>query len=176
MMRYMKSLLEKKQEFEKTLATKYIEPKLVKDFCKNLKRQGKTIVSLNGSFDLMHAGHLYILHEAKKQGDILIVALNSDESIKAYKSKDRPIIDLENRKKMMAACMFVDYVTVFDETTPCHILTQICPDVHVNGAEYGDNCVEKQTVEAVGGKIYLVDRIPGLSTTDVIKKVKSLCD
>lgn len=175
-MRFMKSLLEKKQEFESLLAKKYIEPSFLKDFCKSLKQEGKKIVTLNGSFDLMHAGHLYILHQAKQQGDILIVALNSDASIKAYKSQDRPIIDLENRKKMMAACMFVDYVTVFEETTPCHILSLICPDVHVNGAEYGDNCVEKQTVESAGGAIYLVDRIPGLSTTEVIKKIKSLCD
>lgn len=176
MMRYMKSLLEKKQEFEQALAKKYIAPHLVKAFCQKLKKEGKKIVSLNGSFDLMHAGHLYILQQAKQQGDVLIVALNSDESIKAYKSKDRPIIDLENRKKMMAACMFVDYVTSFDETTPCQILSQICPDIHVNGAEYGDNCVEKETVESLGGRVYLVDRIPGLSTTEVIKKVKSLCD
>jgi D-glycero-beta-D-manno-heptose 1-phosphate adenylyltransferase len=172
----MKSLLEKKQEFEETLAKKFIEPSVIEDFCKSLKKQGKKLVTLNGSFDLMHAGHLYILYEAKKQGDVLIVALNTDASIKAYKSKDRPIIDLENRKKMMSACMFVDYVTTFDETTPCQILSKICPDIHVNGAEYGDNCVEKQTVEACGGKMYLVDRIPGLSTTDVIKKIKNLCD
>lgn len=172
----MKSLLEKKQEFEASLAKKYIEPSCLKDVSMRLKKEGKKIVTLNGSFDLMHAGHLYILHEAKKQGDILIVALNSDASIRAYKSKDRPIIDLENRKKMMASCMFVDYVTVFDETTPCHVLSLICPDIHVNGAEYGDNCVEKQTVESCGGKIYLVDRIPGLSTTEVIKKIKNLCD
>lgn len=98
----------------------------------------------------MHAGHLYILSEAKKQADVLIVALNSDRSIQKYKEKNRPIIPLQQRMELMAALCMVDYVTWFDETDPRNILDVIKPDVHVNGIEYKDNCIEKEVVEKNG--------------------------
>jgi rfaE bifunctional protein nucleotidyltransferase chain/domain len=124
----------------------------------------------------MHAGHLYILYEAKKQGDVLIVALNSDDSIKKYKGNQRPIINLLHRMTMMAAIEAVDFVTYFDETEPSEILKKIRPDVHVNGTEYGLDCVESKVVKELGASLYLVERIPSLSTSEIIKKIKSLCD
>lgn len=141
-----------------------------------LREEGKTIATLNGSFDLLHAGHLYILQEAKKQGDILIVALNSDYSIQQYKSTSRPIIALPDRLVMIAALACVDYVTWFEEVDPCALLEKIRPNVHVNGAEYGENCIEKTVVEKHGGKIHLVSRIPGLATSDIVKKIQKLQD
>jgi rfaE bifunctional protein nucleotidyltransferase chain/domain len=174
MTKYSESLLEKIQNFEQELKKKYIEPNSLMQRCAELKAQGLSLATLNGSFDLMHAGHLYTLFEAKKQADILIVALNSDSSIKAYKSKDRPIIDLDNRMKMMASCQWVDYVTYFDETDPCQVLLKIRPDVHVNGAEYGAECLEKPTLDLLGARLHLVERIPGLATTDIIKKIHKL--
>lgn len=155
---------------------KRVPPELLENHVKNLRAQKKKIATLNGSFDLMHAGHLYIIYEASKAADVLIVALNSDESIRKYKSPERPIIDLENRMQMMTALEFVDYVTWFDETDPCQILSIIKPDIHVNGIEYGENCIEAETVKKYGGKLHLVDRIPGLATSEILKKVKSLCD
>lgn len=172
-MRFSTSPLEKTLEDE--LGEKILSRKDLMIRVAALKKEGRTVVTLNGSFDLLHAGHLYILFEAKKQGDCLIVALNSDDSIRSYKGKDRPIVALEHRLKMMAAIYFVDYVTYFDEPDPRAILEEIAPHIHVNGIEYGDNCIEKSTVEKMGGKIHLVDRIDGLATSDIIKKIKALC-
>ena len=137
-----------------------------------IREEGKTIVTLNGSFDLLHAGHLQIIYEASLQGDVLIVALNSDASIKKYKSEKRPIISLKYRMQQIAALGFVDYVTYFEETDPCNILSIIKPDIHVNGIEYGGNCMEKETVHKYGGRIHIVDLVPSLSTTNIIEKIK----
>lgn len=140
-----------------------------------LRLQNKSIATLNGSFDLLHAGHLHILYEASKQADVLIVALNSDASIRSYKGPKRPMICLEHRLEMIAALGFVSFVTWFEETTPCQILQKINPDVHVNGAEYGPNCIEASVVEKGGGRLHLVNRVPGLSTSDIITKIQEVC-
>jgi rfaE bifunctional protein nucleotidyltransferase chain/domain len=153
------------------LEKKWLDPENIEERIGELRRGGKTLATLNGSFDLLHAGHLYILHQASLQADILVVALNSDRSIQAYKSPKRPIISLEHRLSMMAALTFVDYVTSFEETDPCALLAKIRPDVHVNGAEYGLECIEAKTVLAHGGRIHLVDRVASLATSEVIKKV-----
>ncbi|MEC7839452.1 MAG: adenylyltransferase/cytidyltransferase family protein [Chlamydiota bacterium] len=153
---------------------KIIEPSKLEKRVAEIRSLGSTIVSLNGSFDLFHPGHLQILYEASLQGDVLIVALNSDTSIKSYKSPSRPIIPLEQRMQLITALEFVDFVTWFDDTTPISILEKIKPDVHVNGADYGENCIELETVKRYGGTIHLVEIIPGLSTTNIIKKIKHL--
>lgn len=153
---------------------KVIEPEGLEKKCLELKALGKKIVTLNGSFDLMHAGHLHMIYEASKLGDVLIIGLNSDPSIKAYKSKDRPIIPLEYRLQMMTAIQFVDYVTWFHETDPRELLTLIKPDIHVNGSEYGENCIEAETVISNGGKIKIIPLIDGLSTSNIIKKIQQL--
>jgi D-glycero-beta-D-manno-heptose 1-phosphate adenylyltransferase len=154
------------------LQKKLIEPDHIEEKVNDLRARKLTIATLNGSFDLMHAGHLFIIHEASKQADRLIVALNSDSSIQKYKSPDRPIISLTHRLEMMAALQFVDYVTWFEETDPCALLIKIKPDVHVNGAEYGENCIEAETVKAQGGRLHLVNRIPSLATSAIIEKIK----
>jgi len=142
-----------------------------------LKNRGsKTLSTLNGSFDLLHAGHLHILYEASQQADILVVALNTDASIKRYKSPDRPIVPLQERMEMVAALGFVDFVTWFEEDDPCALLEKVCPDVHVNGSEYGHDCIEAKVVQKHGGKIHIVEKIPGLSTSQIISKIKKLCD
>lgn len=153
---------------------KLISSEDIKSKVAELRSQGKTIATLNGSFDLMHAGHLQIIYEASQVADVLIVALNTDASIRAYKSPDRPIIPLEYRMQMMAALEFVDYVCCFDETDPCRILSEIRPDVHVNGAEYGENCIEASTVKKYGGRIHIVQLVPGLSTSQILKKINTL--
>lgn len=151
---------------------KIIAPEHIDQMVQKLKEEGKTIATLNGSFDLMHAGHLHMIFEAAKAADVLIVALNTDRSIKEYKSPTRPIIPLEERMQMMAALEFVDYVTWFDETDPRKILARIKPDVHVNGAEYGENCIEAETVKQNGGRIKIVTLVPGLSTSQIIQKIR----
>lgn len=154
--------------------TKVIKPENLESAVQEIRKSGKTIATLNGSFDLLHAGHLHMIYEASKMGDVLIVALNTDRSIQQYKSPTRPIITLEYRIQMMAALETVDYVTWFDETDPCLLLSRIKPDVHVNGAEYGANCIESETVKTHGGKIHIVDLIPGLSTSQILKKIHQL--
>ena len=151
---------------------KVIAPSRLTHHVQALRAQHKKIVTLNGSFDLLHAGHLQIIFEASQLGDILLVALNSDHSIQKYKSPKRPIIPLEYRLQMMAALEFVDYVTWFEETDPRHLLTLIKPDVHVNGAEYGEDCIEAETVRAHGGKMHIVRLVPGLSTSAIIRKIQ----
>lgn len=150
---------------------KIISPEQIGSLIETL-RPGKTVVSLNGSFDLLHAGHLYQINEAKQQGDILVVCLNSDESIKQYKSPTRPIIPLKYRLEMMAALEAVDFVTYFSETDPCRILKVIKPNVHVNGIPYGEECIEAQTVRELGARLHLVDIKDGLSTSNIIEKIK----
>lgn len=151
---------------------KVIAPPDLESTCQKLRQDNQKIVTLNGSFDLLHAGHLQIIFEAKQMGDVLIVALNTDDSIRRYKSPKRPIIPLEYRLQMMAALSFVDFVTWFNETDPCALLSLIKPDIHVNGAEYGANCIEAETVRAHGGKIHIVSLVPGLSTSAIIRKIK----
>ena len=154
------------------LEKKYIDPAHLKSATKALRDHGLTIATLNGSFDLLHAGHLYILHQASLQADCLIVALNTDESIRSYKSPTRPIVTLQHRLEMIAALEFVEYVTIFDEVNPCELLKQINPDVHVNGKEYGSECVEAKTVAEIGARLHLVDRIPTLATSTLIEKIR----
>lgn len=158
------------EEYKKKL----ILPDQLEDAVQSFKKRGKTIATLNGSFDLLHAGHLHMIYSASLVADILVVALNSDSSIQRYKSPERPIIPLEYRLQMMAALGFVDFVTYFNETDPINLLSIIQPDVHVNGAEYGENCIEAETVKQYGGKIQVVDLIDGLSTTTIINKIASM--
>lgn len=153
---------------------KVILPEKLQSTIEQIRHQGLSIATLNGSFDLMHAGHLQIIYEASQQADILLVALNSDASIKAYKSPDRPIIPLEYRLQMMAALSFVDYVTWFEETDPLRLLNEIKPNVHVNGAEYGENCIEADIVKKHGGRIHIVRLVPGLSTSQILKKISAI--
>jgi D-beta-D-heptose 7-phosphate kinase/D-beta-D-heptose 1-phosphate adenosyltransferase len=136
-----------------------------------LRAKGKRIVTVNGSFDLLHAGHLHILREASRQGDTLIVGLNSDASIRTYKGADRPLIPQAQRAEMLLALRYVDYVHIFDESEPMPFLEEVRPDVHVNGAEYGEECIEAPVVKAHGGRLHLVDRIAGLSTSQLIAQL-----
>jgi D-beta-D-heptose 7-phosphate kinase/D-beta-D-heptose 1-phosphate adenosyltransferase len=137
-----------------------------------LRAKGKRIVTINGSFDILHAGHLHILSEARQRGEVLIVGLNSDKSVRSYKGPDRPIVPEQQRAEMLLALRVVDYVHIFDESTPIAFLEQVKPDVHVNGAEYGVDCVESETVRRGGGQLHIVDRIPGLSTTRIAEALQ----
>ena len=160
---------------DQAVQSKTIDPIDMETIVSCLKAEGKTIATLNGSFDLLHAGHLEMIFQASLQADVLIVALNTDASIKQYKSPLRPIIPLQARLAMMAALSMVDYVTWFDETDPRMILSRIRPDVHVNGAEYGENCIEADVVRGAGGKIHIVQLVPGLSTSQIIKRIVETC-
>jgi rfaE bifunctional protein nucleotidyltransferase chain/domain len=149
------------------------EPELLKivELERNL---GKTIVTTNGTFDILHRGHISILETAKSQGDILIVGLNGDKSVKAYKGPDRPINPEYERAEILIALEPVDYVYIFQEPECIHFVELVKPDVHVNDSSYGQNCIERPVVEAGGGRLFLLDKIKTLSTTDIIEKIKNL--
>lgn len=153
---------------------KIIKPDTLAEKVAQIRAEGKTIATLNGSFDLLHAGHMYMIYEASKTADVLIIAVNSDESVRAYKSSDRPIVSLPYRIEMLTALAFVDYATWFHETDPRAVLDIIRPDVHVNGIEYGEACVEAALVKSNGGRLHLVGRIPGLATSELIKKIENV--
>jgi glycerol-3-phosphate cytidylyltransferase len=147
----------------------------------DLKKQGKIVVTTNGSFDLLHVGHIKFLEEAKKQGDILIIGLNTDDSVKRWKKhinyKDwekRPLNNEKDRAEMLAALECVDYVTLFDETECMPFIESVKPNIHVNGSEYGEDCIEASTVKKYGGKIHVIQIIGDYSTSNLIKKIKNM--
>ncbi len=130
---------------------------------------GQRIVFTNGCFDLLHAGHLTLLHQAANQGDRLVLAINSDASIKRLKGPDRPIISQNERAALLAALACVDAVTVFDEDTPLELIHQIKPDVLVKGGDYKiQDVVGREQLEASGGRVMLVPLVPHKSTTGLI--------
>ena len=129
------------------------------------KPNGRRVVFTNGCFDLLHPGHIRSLELARALGDVLIVGLNSDASVRSHKGPTRPIISDRGRAEMLLALRVVDYVHIFDEPDPIAFLSELNPDVHVNGAEYGENCIERDVVIRNGGRLHLVDRIPNLSTS-----------
>jgi rfaE bifunctional protein nucleotidyltransferase chain/domain len=161
--------------YAESICSLVIDPAHLEDWSERVKHAGKTIATLNGSFDLLHAGHLEMIYQASLQADVLMVALNTDRSIQEYKSPSRPIIPLAFRLQMMAALKMVSAVTWFDELDPREVLRKIKPHVHVNGAEYGEHCIEAETVRAQGGRMHIVSLVPGLSTTEILKKIVLTC-
>ncbi len=136
------------------------------------RHAGETIVFTNGCFDVLHAGHVGYLDEAKRLGDVLVVAVNSDEQVRRLKGDGRPIFRQADRVRMLAAMEFVDYVTVFDEPTPQEFLRRIKPDVLVKGGDYRpEEVVGRQVVEAYGGSVRVLAHRPGLSSTGVIERM-----
>lgn len=158
--------------WERVSKKKIISREDLSNKIRELKQSGRTIATTNGAFDLLHPGHLQIIYEASRQADLLIVALNSDLSIQKYKNISRPIIPLQHRLEMVSALEFVSFVTWFDETSPIALLEIIRPHVHINGREYGENCIEADIVKKYGGRIHIVDIVPGLSTSKIIDKIK----
>lgn len=140
----------------------------------DLKKHGKTIVTNNGSYDIIHLGHILGLFEAKQQGDILIVGINSDASVRGYKNPHRPVNDENMRARAIAALSCTDYVFLFDDLDPRVWLDKVKSHVHTNGAEYGENCIERDVVEKNGGKIHLLSMTAGYKTTAIIEKIKAL--
>lgn len=145
----------------------------VKKQLQDAKLQGKTIVFTNGCFDLLHAGHLSSFKQARQYGDVLVVAVNSDASVKKNKGDSRPIIDEVNRMKMVAALEYVDYVVLMEEDNPTRILSVLQPDVVVKGKDWeGKYMPERETIEAYGGKMQFIELEQGLSTTAIIGKIQ----
>ena len=144
----------------------------LKKIVENLKNQNKKIVTTNGVFDILHIGHIRYLQEAKKLGDVLIVAINSDSSVKRIKGPKRPLNNENDRAEALSALECVDYVTIFSEDNPIELLSIIKPSVHVKGGDYKMNqIIEKDCVEKNNGRVALIPKVGGYSTSGLIKKI-----
>ncbi len=140
---------------------------------RELKSRGKRVVFTNGCFDLLHAGHIKLFREAKALGDVLIVALNEDASIRRLKGPARPVFPLAERLEILAAIGDIDYLTWFGEDTPLKIITALRPDVLVKGGDWTpDKVVGRDVVEAAGGKVVIIPTLKGRSTTGIIDRIK----
>lgn len=154
-------------------SSKIRDRKSLQSELRDLRRRGKIIVFTNGCFDLIHPGHLRYLEEAKSWGDILVVALNSDSSVKKIKGPDRPVMDERSRSELIAGLHCVDYVTIFSEETPQKIIDELLPGVLVKGGDWNkDQIVGRETVERHGGKVLNIKFETGYSTTGIIRKIE----
>ena len=150
---------------------KLISGKEVDDFRR--ENAGKKVVFTNGCFDILHTGHVRCLQEAAKLGDLLVVGLNSDASVKRLKGKERPVNSEQERAELLCAFGFVDYVVIFDEDTPLELIKKLRPDVLVKGGDYsGQYVAGADEVEAGGGKLVLLPYVEGKSTTDIINRIR----
>ncbi|MBR3087068.1 MAG: D-glycero-beta-D-manno-heptose 1-phosphate adenylyltransferase [Kiritimatiellae bacterium] len=136
-----------------------------------LKAAGKRLVFTNGCFDILHTGHATYLAWAREQGDALVVAINSDASVRRNKGPRRPIVGEADRAALLLALRCVDYVIVFDEETPLEAITALLPDVLVKGRDWAGRVVGSDVVEAAGGEVRLADLVAGRSTTGIIERV-----
>ena len=139
------------------------------------KARGDRVVFTNGCFDLLHPGHTRYLADARKLGELLVVALNSDRSVRELKGNSRPIFPQEERAEILAALAAVDYVTIFDDPTPRGLIARMLPHVLVKGAGWGpDEIVGRQEIEAAGGRVVSMPAVPGFSTTAIVDAVQAI--
>ena len=138
-------------------------------------RKDHTIVFTNGCFDILHAGHVHLLREAKKFGDMLVVGVNTDHSVKLNKGDDRPIISQDDRAQVIADIEHVDYVILFDDKTPETLIRTLTPDVLVKGKDWAtDKVVGKHLVESLGGRVERVELLQGMSSSNIIERIRSV--
>ncbi|MCM8764624.1 MAG: D-glycero-beta-D-manno-heptose 1-phosphate adenylyltransferase [Candidatus Omnitrophica bacterium] len=144
----------------------------LKKIVEELKKKGKKIVFTNGCFDILHAGHLYSLEKAKKLGDVLIVGINSDRSVRKLKGKKRPIVGEKDRSYLISGFSCVDYCVIFDQETRILLIETLNPDIIVKGADYKKKqIVGNDIVQEYGGKVVRMPLAPGRSTSSLIKKI-----
>lgn len=138
-----------------------------------LKGRGSRIVFTNGCFDILHLGHVRYLERARSLGDILVVAVNADASVRRLKGSGRPVLPESDRSEVVAALHCVDYVTVFDEDTPLEVIEELRPDVLVKGGDWAkEKIVGRQSVEARGGQVVTIEFEQGYSTTGIIERIQ----
>jgi D-beta-D-heptose 7-phosphate kinase/D-beta-D-heptose 1-phosphate adenosyltransferase len=138
------------------------------------RKNGKTVVFTNGCFDLLHRGHVHVLRQAKAAGDLLIVALNSDRSVKAIKGSSRPILPESDRIELISAMEMVDYVIIFDEPDPYRVIAAIKPNVLAKGGDWStEKIVGADIVEQAGGRVIVIPYLRGFSTSEIIERIRN---
>ncbi len=152
----------------------YSAPELIKQVFR-WKFAGKTIVFTNGCFDILHEGHIFSLSQAAKEGDILVVGVNSDESVRKLKGAQRPVASQTSRSLLIASLLMVDAVTIFEEDTPRQLISNLLPDVLVKGGDYRpEQIAGAGEVKANGGRVVINPILPGFSSTAIIEKIHRL--
>jgi len=142
---------------------------------KSLRESGKRIVFTNGCFDILHVGHVRYLAEARAKGDVLVLGLNSDASVKSIKFDNRPVVIQDQRAEVLAGLACVDYITIFDEPDPLLLIQAIKPDVLVKGADWEEtNIIGSDVVKAYGGKVVRIKLVPDISTSRIIQRILEL--
>lgn len=145
----------------------------IKQEIETLRARGKKIVFTNGCFDILHRGHARYLAAARALGDYLVVAVNSDRSVRAIKGEGRPVVSEDERAELLAALECVDGVVIFDEDNPLRVITRLVPDVLVKGGDWEeDRIIGSDVVKQAGGAVKRIDFVEGFSTTDIIRKIK----
>jgi len=151
----------------------FLEPTKLAPVLQNLQKQGKKAVFTNGVFDLLHLGHVTYLQEARNQGDLLVVGLNSDASVRRIKGPLKPLLPLEERAEMLLSLSCVDYTTFFEEENPYNIIKILRPDVLVKGGDWAvDKIIGGDLVQSWGGKVMNIPVVEGRSTTNLIQMVR----
>ncbi|MEJ2365542.1 MAG: D-glycero-beta-D-manno-heptose 1-phosphate adenylyltransferase [Deltaproteobacteria bacterium] len=155
-------------------AEKVVDRKTLKEKVDSLRQRGKVVVFTNGCFDLFHVGYVRLLQKARKQGDCLVVAVNSDRSVRQIKGPERPKIPEKERAEVLAAMACVNWVTIFDEADPLVLIKLLKPDVLVKGADWSEEkIVGASEVKEAGGKVLRIQLEPGISTSALIKRLRS---
>jgi len=152
------------------MAKFYTRPDLVAQRAQ-WKSAGKRVVFTNGCYDLLHPGHIRLLEQARSLGDVLILALNTDDSVRRLKGPSRPLINQSERAEIAAGLSAVDAVTLFDEDTPRELIAAVLPDILVKGADWAHWIAGREEVEAAGGKVLALSLEPGYSTTGIVEKL-----
>ena len=147
----------------------------IEKISRRLKREGKKVVFTNGCFDILHTGHIRLLNKAKLLGDILIVGVNTDASVRRLKGKGRPFIKEKDRAEILSSLKMVDYVVLFPQDTPLELIKKIKPYILVKGSDYKtEEVVGREIVEREGGSVYIFPLVKGVSTTEIAKRIKKV--
>lgn len=142
-----------------------------------LKREGRTIVMTNGCFDILHAGHVHLFEQAKALGNVLVVAVNDDASVRRLKGRSRPVFPLRERLEVLSALAAVDHLVSFSEDTPLRVVEALLPDVLVKGGDWKpEDVVGKSEVEAAGGRVAIIPYVSGQSTSEIICRIQTSTD
>ncbi|MGA8178710.1 MAG: D-glycero-beta-D-manno-heptose 1-phosphate adenylyltransferase [Desulfobacterales bacterium] len=159
------------------MGSKILELKDLIVVLKSLRKSGKRIVFTNGCFDILHVGHVRYLTEARAKGDVLVLGLNSDASVKSIKSDSRPVVNQNQRAEVLAGLACVDFITIFDESDPLTLIQAIKPDILVKGADWEETkIIGTDVVKAYGGEVVRIKLVPDISTSSIIRKIIELYD
>jgi rfaE bifunctional protein nucleotidyltransferase chain/domain len=154
---------------------KILEREALRKKLESLRKKGKKIAFTNGCFDILHVGHVRYLRKAKKTADVLVLALNSDSSVRSIKGEKRPLMTEKERAEVLAALEFIDFVTIFPELTPLELINYLKPDVIIKGGDWPEEkVVGRKEIKKWGGRVVIIPEVEGKSTTNVVAKIRKL--